>query len=99
MDKRIRTCLIQAGIGIHEIGRKDGLIEIGLEIVNQGLKLAIGMVVADSIACSFPGMLLRVQVRTGRGEEDHLQAVSLLNQVSHFTKMPGGAIQQEEYGL
>ena len=34
---------------------------IGLEIVNQGLKLTIGMVVTDGIARLRPDMLLRVE--------------------------------------
>lgn len=68
---------------------------MGFEVIDQGLKLTIGVVVTDGIPRTFPDMLLRVQIGAGRWEEDHLQAVGLLNQVGHFTKMPGSTIRQD----
>src|SRR5512134_3342801 len=82
-------------IGIHEISRKYGLVQIGLEIVDQRLELTTGMVVRDDIACPLPDMFLRVQVGTGRREVDGVQAVSLFDQAGHFAIMPRGTIQQE----
>ena len=62
---------------------------MGLEVIDQRLKLTSGVVVTDGIPRTFPDMLLWLPIGAGRWE-DHRQAVGLLNQVGHFTKMPLG---------
>jgi len=67
------------------------------EGMNESGKVGQGMIMTDRLAHQRPDMLLRVEVRTGRGKEDGLDARVLLQKYAYrFTLVPACSVAQQQ---
>ena len=59
---------------VHEIGLKGRFIQIGLEIIDKGLKVRLVRIVTELIARWFPNVFLGIQRRASWREIQQFQA-------------------------